>query len=158
MIRKYSVSLFSVFLKTVQFFVENYPCSIRNHDSNAQPSLVTRPELPPLQVPSCLDVAKLFLKAFICKFNFMKAKVFLLFFYNFFYRNTFPYPWQSFMLYFSFWHFIFHFRCRRCSLVPQSLLQGHPRLSVTSKKSPNVYKCCPKMIALEKIKILTKIA
>ena len=27
--------------------------------------------------------------------------------------------------------------------------------SVTSKKSPNVYKSCPKMISLEKIKILT---
>ena len=27
--------------------------------------------------------------------------------------------------------------------------------SVTSKKSPNVYKSCPKMISLEKLKILT---
>ena len=27
--------------------------------------------------------------------------------------------------------------------------------SVTSKKLPNVYKSCPKMIALEKLKILT---
>ena len=27
--------------------------------------------------------------------------------------------------------------------------------SVTSKKSPNVYKSCPKMISLEKFKILT---
>jgi len=27
--------------------------------------------------------------------------------------------------------------------------------SVTRKKSPNVYKSCPKMIALEKLKILT---
>ena len=27
--------------------------------------------------------------------------------------------------------------------------------SVTRKKSPNVYKCCPKMISLEKGKILT---
>ena len=28
-------------------------------------------------------------------------------------------------------------------------------ISVTSKKSPNVYKSCPKMISLEKLKILT---
>jgi len=28
-------------------------------------------------------------------------------------------------------------------------------LSVTSKNSPNVYKSCPKMISLEKLKILT---
>ena len=27
-------------------------------------------------------------------------------------------------------------------------------LSVTSKKSPNVYKSCPKMISLEKLKFL----
>ena len=27
--------------------------------------------------------------------------------------------------------------------------------SVTSKKSPNVYKSCPEMISLEKLKILT---
>ena len=32
---------------------------------------------------------------------------------------------------------------------------GYDRLSVTSKKSPNVYKSCPKMISLEKLKILT---
>ena len=30
-----------------------------------------------------------------------------------------------------------------------------PRYSVTSKKLPNVYKSCPKMILLEKLKILT---
>ena len=29
------------------------------------------------------------------------------------------------------------------------------RSSVTSKKSPNVYKCCPKIISLEKLKKLT---
>ena len=29
------------------------------------------------------------------------------------------------------------------------------RTSVISKKSPNVYKSCPKMISLEKLKILT---
>ena len=29
------------------------------------------------------------------------------------------------------------------------------RVSVTSKKSPNVYKSCPKMISLQKLKILT---
>ena len=28
-------------------------------------------------------------------------------------------------------------------------------VSVTSKKSPNVYKSCPKMISLEKLKMLT---
>ena len=28
-------------------------------------------------------------------------------------------------------------------------------VSVTSKKSPNVYKSCPKIISLEKLKILT---
>ena len=28
-------------------------------------------------------------------------------------------------------------------------------ISVTSKKSPNVYKSCPKMSSLEKLKILT---
>ena len=28
-------------------------------------------------------------------------------------------------------------------------------ISVTSKKSPNVYESCPKMISLEKLKILT---
>ena len=35
--------------------------------------------------------------------------------------------------------------------------QGHTwvLLSVTRKKSPNVYKSCPKMISLEKLKILT---
>ena len=27
--------------------------------------------------------------------------------------------------------------------------------SVTSKKSPNVYKSCPKMISIEKLKIMT---
>ena len=30
-----------------------------------------------------------------------------------------------------------------------------PISSVTSKKSPNVYKSCPKMISLAKLKILT---
>ena len=34
------------------------------------------------------------------------------------------------------------------------LRQCHP-ISVTSKKSPNVYKSCPRMISLEKWKILT---
>ena len=29
------------------------------------------------------------------------------------------------------------------------------RISVTRKKSPNVYQSCPKMISLEKLKILT---
>ena len=32
---------------------------------------------------------------------------------------------------------------------------GRLETSVTSKKSPNVYKSCPKMISLEKLKILT---
>ena len=30
-------------------------------------------------------------------------------------------------------------------------------VSVTSKKSPNVFKSCPKMISLEKLKILTHV-
>ena len=32
---------------------------------------------------------------------------------------------------------------------------GRLETSVTIKKSPNVYKSCPKMISLEKLKILT---
>ena len=34
-------------------------------------------------------------------------------------------------------------------------LSEYLAVSVTSKKSPNVYKSCPKMISLEKLKILT---
>ena len=43
------------------------------------------------------------------------------------------------------------------SFLPSSLsfFTCFVRLSVTSKKSPNVYKSCPKMILLEKLKILT---
>ena len=56
------------------------------------------------------------------------------------------------MLYIALVHEAFRF------LIPLKLQKGtqtnHP-LSVTSKKSPNVYKSCPKMILLEKLKSLT---
>ena len=41
---------------------------------------------------------------------------------------------------------IFDFKIDRCM---------YAGISVTRKKSPNVYKSCPKMISLEKLKILT---
>ena len=49
---------------------------------------------------------------------------------------------------------------RRIGMIRHGL-ESHSRrfdyitCSVTSKKSPNVYKSCPKMIPLEKLKILT---
>ena len=46
---------------------------------------------------------------------------------------------------------------RNKRLVSQVLafLNVYPSFSVTSKKSQDVYKSCPKMIQLEKLKILT---
>ena len=38
--------------------------------------------------------------------------------------------------------------------IPRTLF-FNPPTSVTSKNSPNVYKSCPKIISLEKLKILT---
>ena len=42
--------------------------------------------------------------------------------------------------------------CRRRTRTCQSTVSSD---SITSKKSPNVYKSCPNMISLEKLKILT---
>ena len=39
--------------------------------------------------------------------------------------------------------------------VMHAYVDNNVTYSVTSKKSPNVYKSCPKMISLEKFKILT---
>ena len=46
---------------------------------------------------------------------------------------------------------------RRVSIFCFFFLSLSYTLSVTSKKSPNVYKSCPKMISLEKLKILTSL-
>ena len=43
----------------------------------------------------------------------------------------------------------------RCLKSRGAVGGGSIRSSVTSKKSPNVYKSCPKMISLEKLNILT---
>ena len=44
---------------------------------------------------------------------------------------------------------------KSCYLQRKKFIFGNLRISGTSKKSPNVYKSCPKIISLEKLKILT---
>ena len=44
---------------------------------------------------------------------------------------------------------------KNCSLEPHSDETQSAADSVTSKKLPNVYKSCPKMISVEQLKILT---
>ena len=45
--------------------------------------------------------------------------------------------------------------CDYLKIIGHSSRTPYGRTRVTSKKSPNVYKSCPKMISLEKLKILT---
>ena len=42
-----------------------------------------------------------------------------------------------------------------CMMRRKSHIKNWPVITVTSKKSPNVYKSCPKLIALEQGKIMT---
>ena len=50
-----------------------------------------------------------------------------------------------------FWSFI----AKPLEYIAVSRMQMHPHTSGTSKKSPNVYKSCPKWYSIEKWKILT---